>query len=243
MYKKLYLLFLVVAVLSVNNSLFSDEIVLKNGLKLKGTFKGGTEKIIKFKTSGEVQQISISEIKSITFTAASATSAKSAETTGAATSSSSVKTIPAGTKITVKTKNAISTAQHKQGTIIDATLDLDLMVGGKVVAPKGSTVYGKVVESVGGRRIGLQRIVVQFNYLVINGKKVAIDTDPVGAEGGRGSAAKMIGAGALFGAAGGEAGKGAAIGAGVALLAGGKHIQIPAGSKVELTIKKAVNIN
>ena len=53
----------------------------------------------------------------------------------------------------------------------------------------------------------------------------------------------MIGAGALFGAAGGEAGKGAAIGAGVALLAGGKHIQIPAGSKVELTIKKAVTLN
>ena len=83
-------------VIFANNTFFSDEIILKNGLKLKGTFKGGTEKVIKFKTSGEVQQIAISEIKSLTFTVASAATAKSAKTTGAAASattasSSSVK--------------------------------------------------------------------------------------------------------------------------------------------------------
>ena len=235
-----------IIVLIAANMLFSDEIVLKNGLKLKGTYKGGTEKVIKFETSGEVQQIAVGEIKSITFTSAAASSAKPAKATGTAVSASSVSsagtTIPAGTKIMIKTKAPISTAQNSKGSIVEAQLDMDLVVKGKKIAPKGTTVYGTVIESVGGRRVGLQRIVVQFNSIVINGKKVAIDTDPVGAEGGRGSAAKMIGAGALFGAAGGDAGKGAAIGAGVALLAGGKHIQIPAGSNVELTLKNAVKL-
>ena len=43
---------------------------------------------------------------------------------------------------------------------------------------------------------------------------------------------------AIFGAAGGNAGKGATIGAGMALLAGGKHIQIPPKSLVEIDIKQ-----
>jgi hypothetical protein len=153
-----------------------------------------------------------------------------------------VNEIPAGTKIMIKTKEAISTAQHKNGAVVEGALELDLVINGTKVAPKGTIVYGTVLESIGGRRIGKQRIVIQFDHIVINGKKVAIETDPVGAEGGRGGAAKMVGAGALIGSASGNAGKGAAIGAGVALLAGGKHIQIPAGTKVDLTIKNSVKI-
>ncbi len=247
-------LFLSFTILLAFSEASADTIVLKNGLTLKGKFKGGTEKTIKFETSGTVQEIAINEVKSITFSAdaqpvpstagqGSATALPPAQ--GAATAlppSGSVAEIPAGTKIMIKTTQPISTAQHKAGAIIEAALELDLKVNGVTVAPKGSKVYGKVLESVGGRRIGLQRIVVKFDNLVINGKKVPIETEPVGAEGGRGSAAKMIGAGAIFGAAGGDAGKGAAIGAGIALLAGGKHIQIPAGSKVELTIKNPVKL-
>ena len=241
-------------ILMAISAVFADTIVLKNGLTLKGKFKGGTEKSIKFETSGAVQEIAVSEVKSITF---SAEAQPLPSTTGQGTATAlppvqgattalpptgSVTEIPAGTKIMIKTTQPIGTAQHRTGSIVEAALELDLVVNGTTVAPKGSKVYGTVVESVGGRRIGLQRIVVKFDHLVINGKKVAISTDEVGAEGGRGSAAKMVGAGALFGAAGGDAGKGAAIGAGVALLAGGKHIQIPAGSKVELTIKSPVKL-
>jgi hypothetical protein len=231
----------------------ADTIVLKNGLKLNGTYKGGSETVIKFETSGMVQSIAVSEIKSISFSAASKSAQaarpnelKSAENTAAIGSaaelnaSRSVSEIPAGTKIMIKTTEAISTAQHQAGSIVKAVLELDLKVNGTIIAPKGSTVFGTVLESVGGRRVGKQRIIVQFDHLVIDGRKVSIKTDPVGAEGGRGGAAKMVGAGALIGSASGNAGKGAAIGAGVALLAGGKHIQIPADSQVELTIKNNV---
>jgi len=253
MYIKKINFILLIAVLIFNIEVNADTIVLKNGLTLKGAFKGGNEKTLKFETSGAIQDIAISEVKSITFSAPvkAAQPAKASQPAGAigvaagATelkSSSSATEIPAGTKIMIKTKDAISTAQHSTGAIVEGVLELDLMVNGAKVAPKGSVVYGTVVESIGGRRIGNQRIVVQFDHIVINGKKIPIETDPVGAEGGRGGAAKIIGASALIGSASGNAGKGAAIGAGVALLAGGKHIQIPSGSKVELTIKNAVKL-
>ena len=99
-----------------------------------------------------------------------------------------------------------------------------------------------VLESIGGRRIGNQRILVSFNKISLNGQMVAMETDDVGAEGGRGGAARAVGAGALIGAAAGDAAKGAAVGAGLALLAGGKHIQIPAGAIVEVSLKQEITV-
>jgi len=81
---------------------------------------------------------------------------------------------------------------------------------------------------------------VTFDKINLNGQLVEMKTDEVGAEGGRGGAARAIGAGALIGAAAGDAGKGAAVGAGLALLAGGKHIQIPADTVVEVSLKQAI---
>jgi hypothetical protein len=64
---------------------------------------------------------------------------------------------------------------------------------------------------------------VTFDKINFNGQLVAMETDDVGAEGGRGGAARAVGAGTLIGAAAGDAAAGAAVGAGLALLAGGKR--------------------
>jgi len=142
----------------------------------------------------------------------------------------------------LRTKEAVATSTHQAGSKFTAELETDLVVNGVVAAPKGTVVYGKVLESVGGRRIGVQRIVVTFSDLSINNQLIPIVTDDVGAEGGKGSAAKAVGAGALIGAAAGDAGAGALVGAGVALLAGGNHIQVPAGTLVEVSLKQPVTI-
>ena len=151
-------------------------------------------------------------------------------------------TVPAGTKLTIKTSEAVSTSNHQVGSKFKAVLETDLTVNGVVAAPKGTEVYGKVVESSGGRRVGVQRLVVTFSDLSINNQMVPIVTEDAGAEGGRGGAARKVGAGALIGAAAGDAGAGAAVGAGVALLAGGTHIQVPAGTLVEVALKQQVTI-
>ncbi|MBW2490976.1 MAG: hypothetical protein JRE65_07510 [Deltaproteobacteria bacterium] len=228
----------------------ADTLVLKNGLSLEGKFKGGDETTIKFETSGAIQEVAIAEIKSLTFsvsepeTQTSSQATPSASTAAAATAApaASGTEIPAGTKLMIKTSEDVSTASHKAGAMFKCVLEADLIVNGSMVAPKGSEIYGKVLESIGGRRIGNQRIVVSFDKISINGQLVAMDTDEVGAEGGRGGAARAVGAGALIGAAAGDAGAGAAVGAGLALLAGGKHIQVPAGTVVEVAIKQAIKV-
>ena len=69
MLKKILFLFLSIFLL---NSAKADTLVLTNGLSLEGKFKGGTDTTIKFETSGTVQEVALSEIKSLTFSAPAA---------------------------------------------------------------------------------------------------------------------------------------------------------------------------
>ena len=155
-------------------------------------------------------------------------------------------TIPAGTRLMVKLDKPINTAQNKAGSIFTAVLENDLIVEGKVIAPNGSQVYGKVIESRGGRVLGAQKLTFQFTDLMINNELIPILTDPLGVEGGKGNTAKMVGAGALIGSAfGGSkgAGTGALIGGGLAVLrARGNHIQIPADTIADVTLKAPVTV-
>ncbi len=226
----------------------ADTLILKDGRTLEGTFKGGTEQLVLFEVKGKIEQIPVETVISLNFSdrAAPKTDAQSQSVAPQPAAPSTAGTsVPAGTKLMVKLEKAVSTASHQKGATITGLLDLALVVNGVTVAPKGSKVYGKVIESDGGRRIGNQKIVVQFTDLVINDQLTPIMTDPVGAEGGRGGAVKVVGAGALIGAgiSGGRgAGTGALIGAGAALLAGGNHIQIPAGTVAEIVIKQPLAI-
>ena len=150
-------------------------------------------------------------------------------------------TVPEGTRLMVKLDKPINTAENPTGSVFTAVLETDLVVDGKVVTPKGSQVYGKVIESRGGKVLGGQKLIFQFTDLMINNQLTPILTDPMGVEGGRGNTAKMVGAGALIGSAfgGGEgAGTGALIAGGLAVLRSrGNHIQIPADTIADVTIK------
>jgi hypothetical protein len=111
----------------------------------------------------------------------------------------------------LKTRDAITTASHKQGSKFTAVLENDA-TDGKTVVPKGTVVYGTVVASRGGEVAGGPMLVVTFTALSVNNKVVAIVTDE-------------------------------AVGGAVALLAAkGNHIQIPAGTLVEVSLKEPVTI-
>ena len=155
--------------------------------------------------------------------------------------------VPEGTRLMVKLDKPINTAKDKKGSIITAVLDIDLIVNGKVVAPKGAKVYGKVIESRGGKILGGQKLIVQFTDLMINNQLSPILTDPVGVETGQGNTVKKVGAGALIGSAfGGSkgAGTGALIAGGLSILgAKGNHIQIPAGTIAEIPLLAPITVN
>lgn len=159
------------------------------------------------------------------------------------TSTSTVNgvTIPAGTKLMVNMDKPVSTAKNPAGSMFTAILEVDFVYDGKVISPKGSTIYGRIDECRGGKVLGGSKLTFEFTGIMVNNQLTEIVTEPIGVEGGKGNTAKMVGAGALIGGAfGGNSGSGtgALIAGGLAVLSAGKnHIQIPAGTLVEVPLK------
>jgi hypothetical protein len=182
-----------------------------------------------------VQSISIAQTDSVIIKDSTAVQ------TPTSTTGVSGVTIPAGTKLMVNLDKPLSTAKNPAGTNFTAILEVDFVYDGKVISPKGSTIYGKIVECRGGKVLGGSKLTFQFTDIVVNGQLTPIATDPVGVEGGKGNTAKMVGAGALIGGAfggGSGSGTGALIAGGLAVLGSGKnHIQIPAGTLVDIPLK------
>ena len=164
--------------------------------------------------------------------------------TPASTTTVSGLTIPTGTKLMVNIDKPINTAENPAGSTFKSILEVDFIFDGKVISPKGSPIYGKIIECRGGKVVGGSKLTFQFTDIMVNGQLTPIVADPIGVEGGKGNTAKTVGAGALVGAAFGGAAEGAAIAGGLALLSAGKknHIQIPAGTLAEIPLKAALVI-
>jgi hypothetical protein len=136
-------------------------------------------------------------------------------------------TVPEGAEIVIRLINTLSTNRNRPGDSFEATLEQPLHVDGWLVAPKGSRVEGRVLESKpAGRVKGVAELSFDLVRLTTaDGRKVDISTSAFGqaADKSRGDDLKKIGWGAGIGAvigaiAGG--GKGAAIGAGAGAGAG-----------------------
>lgn len=224
-------------IFSLASILSADTLVLWDGQVLQGTYKGGDVNVVFFEVEGKQQRISLSEISTITF------SVRNPAAEPPAQSASGAVTIPTGSRILVKLTQTVSTSSHKKGSSFSAVLGTGLAVDGRVVVPPGTKIHGKVLESRGGRALGGSKILLTFTDLEIDSQLVPIVTDEIGAEAGRGGAAKKVGAGALVGAAFGGAAEGAAIGGALALLSRrNNHIQIPPDYQVEVSLKQPVTL-
>jgi len=183
----------------------ADTLVLKNGLTLQGTFKGATDRIIKFETNGKVQEVAISEVKSISFgdqqtvnVPGSVNLPTTAVGVAGTAKSGDIKVIPAGTKMMIRSQEVISTSTHEKGERITAVLEKNIEVDKQIAVPKGSILYGRVLESSGTRRAGVKRILIVFDQLVLNDRPVDIKTDDVGVEQTEDGSIKTIGSGAIM---------------------------------------------
>jgi hypothetical protein len=127
-------------------------------------------------------------------------------------------TIPAGTKITVRTGSQINSGTAKVGQKFDANLTHDLVVNGKTLAKSGAPAKGKVtyVKS-SGRLHDPGELSLRLTSVEINGKMTPVSTSAFRAKGKSHTKSNVtkIGGGAAAGALiGGFAGggKGALIG-------------------------------
>ncbi len=131
-------------------------------------------------------------------------------------------TLAAGTPISVRTTTSISSKTEQSGNTFTATLESPITHGDWLIAKKGATVTGRIVESdAGGRVKGKATITLQLTSLsTADGQRIPLSTSAVTHE-AKGSVKKdaaKVGIGAGIGAAIGAiagGGKGAAIGAGV----------------------------
>ncbi|MGZ4873646.1 MAG: hypothetical protein ACXV5R_00625 [Candidatus Angelobacter sp.] len=128
-------------------------------------------------------------------------------------------TIPAGTVITVRLGERLSSKDSSAGQGFAATVAEPVVVDGKTVIEKGAAARGTVVDAKAmGHFKGGALLEVRLNSVTIEGKDTAVDTGMVARSvkgKGKRSAGFIgggAGAGALIGALAGG-GKGAAIGA------------------------------
>lgn len=167
-----------------------------------------------------------------------------------------VLTIPAGTVVSVRLGETLSSNQSQAGQGFSATVAKPVVVGGKTVIEQGASARGTVVDAKGmGHFKGGALLEIRLNSVSINGREHTVQTAAVEREmkgKGKRSAGFIgggAGAGALIGALAGG-GKGAAIGAAAgagagtagAAFTGNKEIVMPAESLVSFKLTKPVEV-
>jgi hypothetical protein len=163
-------------------------------------------------------------------------------------------TVPAGTRILIRTVDAIDSSKQKAGFRFTATLETNLQAEDKVVAPRGTTIYGRLAQaSSAGRMSGSSELTLELTDIVINGTAYPLLTSTYELKGkgeGGNTAKKVVGGAGLGALIGGIAGggKGAGIGAAAGAATGtavaaskkGQQLQIPSESLLEFRLEQPV---
>jgi hypothetical protein len=174
----------------------------------------------------------------------------------AAAQSNKKVTIPAGTRILIRMIDSIDTTKQKTGYRFTASLETNLQEENVVVAPRGTTVYGRLAQaSSAGKMSGSSQLTLELTDIVINGTAYPLLTSTYEIRGkgeGKKTAGKIIGGAGLGALIGGIAGggTGAAIGVlagaagGTALAASkkGEQLQIPSESLLEFRVEQPVKL-
>src|SRR5438552_368390 len=120
-------------------------------------------------------------------------------------------TVPAGTLLTVRVSQPLSSDHNQAGDGFTAVLQQPLVVDGLVVAHRGQTVVGTVTEAMkAGRAKGVSHLGVEIAQLTLaDGQQVPVKTNLLDRKGNTSVGRDAVGIGAT-------AGVGAAVGGGVA---------------------------
>ena len=252
--------------------LHADSLRFKNGTTVEGKYLGGTDSQVTFYTNNQLKHYAIADIDSITFGGQTSTPSASAaapappvaspapivktQQAASTTASGADVLVPAGTHLVVRMIDGIDSNRNQVCDSFQASLEEPLIVDSTEVAPKGTTVYGKLEQVKSAGRIqGQSELRLVLTGILLNGATHSIVTGQYDVQGSsRGTqTAKRAGIGAVAGGiigaiAGG--GKGAAIGAGVGAGAGtavsvlthGQQVHVPSETVLNFTLEQPVKL-
>ena len=229
-------------------TVYADTIYFKNGATVKGDITEKNAQTVSIKVGETMTIYSMNDIKKVEKSAI--VSAPPPPPAVSTPPSNTGTVLSAGTILHIVTTQTLSTQTHKNGNKFKAKLENDLVSGGKTIAPKGSDIYGVVVDSKqAGRLAGSSSMIIEIEAITINNKRVAISTNKLNAltesKQARDTVGKTARAAAIGGLIDGSDGAktGAKVGLGMAVLTRGKAAGIQAGTLLDFTITTNVKIN
>ena len=168
----------------------------------------------------------------------------------------SVWVIPAGTAVHIRLAQSVDTKRSRAGDRFPATLDSPIIIGDRVVVPKGTPFTGHITESrQSGRLKGRASLGLELDSFQLRGKTYRVATGSavrtssnhkrrnlafIGGGSGIGAGIGAIaggGVGALIGA-----GAGAAAGTTTAIITGKKNVRLPVESPLVFSLHRPVKI-
>jgi hypothetical protein len=165
-------------------------------------------------------------------------------------------TAPANTPLTVRVAAEVSSATAQAGQRFQGNLDADLVAAdGRVVATRGTRVYGRVVAAKAGTGTGgAPQLSLELTDVEVGGRVVSISTAPVSYTAEAKKAGKKVLGGAALGAGIGgmiDGGEGAAWGAAAGAVVGvaaaksspGNQVAVAAGTAVEFRLARPLSVD
>jgi len=156
----------------------SDTLVLNDGQQIQGKFKGRTADAVRFEVGGQVREFKNSNIQSMEL---GPSLSPAGEPVGMSQSPAGARAVtaqktferevslPAGTRIMVRTDADVDSGRHGTGRRFTSKLETDLVRQDAVVAPRGSIVYGRLVEAKSsGSPAGGSEMTITFTDILIN---------------------------------------------------------------------------
>lgn len=252
--KRASAIMLVVLILLAASAAIADELRLRNGAVLTGSYVGGDTRSIRFiGADGNLNTYAVGDIESLHFVTAAAVAAPAPQPYRAAPAPAPAPAgtqLPAGTVITVRLIDSIDTDVTGAGERFRASIDDPISMNGQIVIPRGAdaTVQVVRVEQAGAIK-GSDEVAMKLFDLTINGRQHELATNYAEVKSkGKGkqtvkTTAITTGVGAalggIFGGGRGAAiGAGAGAGAGVAISAArGKTLRIPSETRLDFVLR------
>jgi hypothetical protein len=238
--KKIVLFLSTLFTLAIAGVVSADSIELADGTVLEGDFVGSSNGIIMFDTGEGIEAFPENEVVGVFFS--SGVNAMQQE------SNASVVTVPAGTRLVIRTTETVDSSRHGAGHRFRGQLEGAIVVDGVQVIPRGTFVHGRVTQSgQSGRLAGSSNLAIEFTDLMIDDVLVPISTSGLQAQ-GQNEAARTVGrtarAAAIGGLIDGSSGArtGAKVGAGASILTSGSSINVPRGTILEVNLAAPVSI-